>query len=503
MSVSTVSGQSALAIQQLVAMRAQFDDLQRQLSTGQKSSTYAGLGLNRGVTVSLNAQLAAISGYDSTIGNVGTRISLMNTALGQMTSITSNVKAAMVQANTTGAGNGNGPSVAQQTAQSSLDQLLGLLNTQAAGRYLFSGRATDQPAVETTDHILNGNGSQAGLKQLISERTQADLGASGLGRLVISQPSSTDVSVAEDSTSPFGLKLASVTSNLTNATVSSPTGAPASLDIDLSGGNPNAGETVSLRFNLPDGTSQNLTLTATNSATPSAGQFTIGATSADTALNLQNAVTAGITTLGATSLTAASAVAASNDFFDADLNNPPQRVNGPPFDTATGMTAGTAANSVVWYTGEPGTGPARATATARIDTSLSVSYGARANEQGFRDIVQNIATLAAVPISASDPNAAQLSSALNQRLNVNLSGVPGAQTITNIATDLASAQTAMKAASDRHSQTSATLGDFLQSIEGVSSEQVGTELLALQTRMQAAMQTTAMLFQTSLVNYLK
>jgi flagellar hook-associated protein 3 FlgL len=244
-------------------------------------------------------------------------------------------------------------------------------------------------------------------------------------------------------------------------------------------------------------------LTATNGATPSAGQFTIGATSADTALNLQNAVTAGITTLGATSLTAASAVAASNDFFDADINNPPQRVNGPPFDTATGMTAGTAANSVVWYTGEPGTGPARATATARIDTSLSVSYGARANEQGFRDIVQNIATLAALPISASDPNAAQLSSALNQRLNINLSGVPGAQTITNIATDLASAQTAMKAASDRHSQTSATLGDFLQSIEGVSSEQVGTELLALQTRMQAAMQTTAMLFQTSLVNYIK
>jgi hypothetical protein len=60
----------------------------------------------------------------------------------------------------------------------------------------------------------------------------------------------------------------------------------------------------------------------------------------------------------------------------------------------------------------------------------------------------------------------------------------------------------MKAASDRHSQTSATLGDFLQSIQGVSNEQVGTELLALQTRMQASMQTTAMLFQTSLVNFL-
>jgi flagellar hook-associated protein 3 FlgL len=503
MSVSTVGGRSGQAIQDLVAMRTQFDDLQRQISTGQKSSNYAGLGLSRGVTVSLNAQLSAISGYDSTIQNVGTRIDLMNTALGQMTSITSNVKGAMVQANTTGLGNGTGPSTAQQTAQSSLDQLLGLLNTQAGGRYLFSGRATDTPAVETTDHILNGNGTQAGLKQLISERTQADLGADGLGRLVISQPSPTDVSVAEDSTSPFGLKLASVTSNLTNAVPTGPAGTPASLDIDLSGGNPNAGDTISLRFNLPDGTSQNLTLTATNSATPGAGQFSIGATPADTALNLQNAITAGVTTLGATSLTAASAVAASNDFFDADVDNPPQRVDGPPFDTATGMVAGTAANSVIWYTGEPGSDPARSTSTARVDSSLSVSYGARANEQGFRDIVQNVATLAAVSISPSDPNAATLSTSLNQRLTTNLSGPPGAQTLTNIATDLSSAQVAMKAATERHQQTSATLGDFLQSIEGVSNEEVGTELLALQTRMQASMQTTAMLFQTSLVNYLK
>src|SRR5215470_19955336 len=59
MSVSSIGAQSALIMQQLVQMRSQFDDLQRQLGTGQKSATYAGLGINRGVTVSLNAQLAA------------------------------------------------------------------------------------------------------------------------------------------------------------------------------------------------------------------------------------------------------------------------------------------------------------------------------------------------------------------------------------------------------------------------------------------------------------
>jgi hypothetical protein len=43
---------------------------------------------------------------------------------------------------------------------------------------------------------------------------------------------------------------------------------------------------------------------------------------------------------------------------------------------------------------------------------------------------------------------------------------------------------------------------MLQQIEGVSQEQVAAEILALQTRLQASLQTTARLYQTSLVNYL-
>jgi len=259
MSVSSIGAQSALIMQQLVQMRSQFDDLQRQLGTGQKSATYAGLGINRGVTVSLNAQLSAISGYDNTIDNVMARINLMNTALGNMIDITTTVKSAMVQAN--GVSNGSGALVAQQTGQSSLDQLLALLNAQAGDRYLFSGRATNTPAVETLDHIMNGDGARAGLKQLIFERNQADLGIDGLGRLTIGG-SGNSVQVDEQATS-FGLKLASITSTVTGATVSGPTGSPASESIDFSAAAPNPGETVTLRFNLPEGTSENLTLTAT------------------------------------------------------------------------------------------------------------------------------------------------------------------------------------------------------------------------------------------------
>jgi flagellar hook-associated protein 3 FlgL len=500
MSVSSIGAQSQLAIQQLVQMRTQFDDLQRQLSSGQKSATYAGLGLNRGITVSLNAQMSAIDGFNDTIDNVMTRINLMNTALTNMTKISSTVKSAMVQAN--GVSDGSGATIAQQTAQSSLDQLLGLLNTQAGDRYLFSGRATDTPPVETLDHILNGDGARAGLRQLIAERNQADLGIDGLGRLAISAPTATSVAVAEDSTSPFGFKLASITSNAAGATATPPSGSPASMSIDFSTA-PNPGETVTLRFNLPDGTSQNLTLTATTNSPPGANQFTIGTDGPTTAANFQTALTGAIGKLAGTALTAASAVSASNDFFSADTNNPPQRVGGsPPFYAAAGMTPGTAANTVIWYTGEPGTDPARSTATARIDQSLSVSYGARANEDGIRTLVQNVATLAAVQISPSNPNGVGLSSALDQRLTVNL-GAPGTQTIADIETDLATAQTSLTAAKSRHQQTSTTLNSFLQQIDGVSNEEVGAQLLTLQTRMQASMQVTSMLFQTSLVNYLK
>ncbi len=81
-----------------------------------------------------------------------------------------------------------------------------------------------------------------------------------------------------------------------------------------------------------------------------------------------------------------------------DAANPPQRVDGPPFDTATGLVDGTAANTVMWYTGEAGSQSARTTASARVDQSISVNYGLRANEEGIRWQMQNIAALAAISL---------------------------------------------------------------------------------------------------------
>ena len=498
MSVSGIGSQSALAIQQLLAMRSQFDDLQRQLSTGQRADTYAGVGVNRGLTVSLRTQLSALGGYGDTIANVNTRISLMTSALGRMADIGNTVRSSAGLVSTTS----STPGGIQQTAQASLDELLGLLNTEVGSRYLFSGNATDTSPVPSLDVLLNGDGTRAGLRALIDERTKADLGADGLGRLDVDRPNATTVSLGEDVASPFGLKLASASANLTNGSVSGPTGAPASLSLAFSGV-PAAGDTVTLRFDLPDGSSETLTLTATADSPPGPNQFTIGADATMTADNLEASLTAAIGKLAGGALAAASAVAASDQFFAGDLNNPPQRIVGPPFETATGFTAGSAADTVIWYTGETGSSPARASATARVDEALTISYGVRADETGIRNLLRDVATLAAVQIPATDPNAAARSAALNQRVATSLSGASGEQTVSHIVTELATAAGSMNAAKERHEQTRATLEEYLQQIQNVTPEEVGARILALQTRMQATMQTSAMLFQTSLVNYLR
>jgi hypothetical protein len=156
----------------------------------------------------------------------------------------------------------------------------------------------------------------------------------------------------------------------------------------------------------------------------------------------------------------------------------------------------------MWYTGEDGSDPARGTATARVDSSISVSYGLRANEQGIRWIVQNMATLAAVTFPPTDPNSTARAAALNQRVGVNLDVPAGTQKVEDIESEIAGAQTTLKTASDRHQQTKSALSDLLDQIEGVPDEQVASEILALQTRLQASLQTTSLLYKTSLVNYI-
>jgi flagellar hook-associated protein 3 FlgL len=612
---------TSILSQSVTTIKNQLTTLQAQLTTGTKSTTYAGMGVNEGFAIAARAQIGNISAFSATMNNVNTSIQVANTALQGLVDLGTTVQTGANSSNQTL--NSAGQTSAQQTASSQLASMLGILNLQSGDRYLFSGNAINTPPTATVDQILNGTTTQAGLKQVISERAQAD-GTTGLGRLVIASPTPTSVSVAEDAAgSPFGLKFNAVSSSLTGATVAGPSGSPAGVSIDLGATNPNPGDSVSFTFNLPDGTTGSFSLTASSANPPPSGSFSIGATSTATAANLNAALNTAIGTLANTSLVAASAVEAGNDFFNtagtstgsavsnqattpgpvtgatllsgaagtdslsssfaagdtitvngtpitfvtsgaqgnqlnitdsvqtllskidsitgtstpstisggaitlhtdnaaslsvsssnsaafaalgfsgtATAPVPPLRVGGSPLGSATSLVSGTA-NTIQWYTGNSGPGSARSTATARVDQSITVQYGMQANEAAIRSQLQSIAVFAAVTTSPTGANSAAQVQALSFRTAQNLSKLPGQQTIQDIQSDLATAQETMKDAASRQTQTQSTLQNIIDQTENASPDQVASQILALQTSLQASYQTTSILSQLTLTKFL-
>jgi len=643
MAINSIGFNNSLFGQAVQNLNSQLTNLSTQLATGEKSTTYSGMGSNEGFAIAARSQLSNISAFTNTITNVNTSIDAANTALQSFSNIITTVQGDA--ASTPQDLNNTGQTIGQQNALAEFSSLAGILDTQAGDRFLFSGSAINTPAVADSNTILNGSGTQAGLKQVIAERAQAD-GTTGLGRLVITAPTvaaPTTVSVAEDvAGSPFGLKLSSVSSTLTGATVTGPSGSPNGISITLGATNPNPGDQITVNFNLPDGTTDSVQLTASNTTPAPANSFAIGTTPALTAANLNTALNTAIGTLANTSLVAASAVEAGHDFFDpsssatgtvADnqlatpapitsatllsgtapsdsltsgfangdsinvngttitFSGSPNSLSSPPYNinpatstvgnlltaidsitgtstpstvsggvvtlntdnaanfsitasstdpnaqaalAALGFGAGNAAttttasgttisavqpplrvgpgspptslvngsaDTVAWYTGNSSPNP-RASSSAQIDSGITVNYGAQANEQAIRQALEGVAVFAAVSFSPTATNSPAQAAALSTRIATNLTPQPGQQTISDIQTDFAAAQIQMQSATARQTQTQTMLQNLVDQTETISTDQVASQILQLQTTLSASYQTTSILAGLSLTKFL-
>jgi hypothetical protein len=484
-----------------VSLRATLTDLQRQLATGKKADSYGGLGFDRRTSLDFRARMANIDGYLKNIDNATLRLSVMN----QTTSSLSKLALDGVASTLPGGYNPgtNGLTNAQVIADGALKQTIDALNADVNGRYLFSGRSTDTQPVVPYDVILNGDTSHAGLKQLISERQQADLGATGLGRTTLSNVG-TNVTLAEEAAGlPFGIKISGASSTGGNIASTYNAVSPASASFDVNT-QPVDGDTVSIGLSYPDGTTKTLTLTARTALNSGSTEFEfqIGATPAGTAANLNALLQTQIQKEAATTLSAASAEVAANDFFAGSPSNPPVRVAGPPFNTATATTPGTAANTVIWYRGDDTSTSARGTATAQVDATQTVATGAQANEQAFRTMMAQFGALAAQSFPSGNQYSQDRYEAMVQRVHDNLTFPPGNQSIDNIGTELALATTAIQSAKERNGALKSLLQDNVDSVENASTEDVAASILALQTRLQASYQVTSILSQLSLTKYL-
>lgn len=501
-SISGLTSSAVIQAQTLVTMQKQMNDLSLQLSTGKLTQNYAGLGIDRGLDVNVRAAMSRLGSYEDVITTVNTRVQLQTTSLEQIRTLQQDMRSSMLPP-TDFTLTANGQTTAQIQAGSSFAEALDALNQRAGSTYLFSGSKTNTPATDSVDHIMNGNGTAAGFKQIVTERLQADQGADQRGRL--NQPTATgdSVTLSEQNSGPFGFKIAGASTTTAGATVSSPTGSPASLSVNLNGNNPADGDKITVQLNMPDGTQKTITLTASSETPTPAGSFAIGATADDTAANIAGALDGAIQTAGKTDLAAASAMAASNDFFNIDADHPPQRVSGTgPFYNATSLRDATATDTVRWYTGDDGTGDPRASMTARVDDAITVGYGVRGNEEAIRNAVQNFAVLAAVSFSGSDPDAQNRYVALTQRAGDNLATNPSKQQISAIETQIAGANVSANAAQKRIDDKKPILQGVLDGIENADPNEVGVKLLALQTQIQASMQTTALLSKLTLVNFM-
>lgn len=482
----------------LTDVREQATELQRQLGTGQRTETYGGLGSDRYTSLSVNERLSEVSNYTSTIDLVNIRLDVADLSLNRIAEIVGETRSEALPG--VFKLQGNGQTIEQTSALLRFDETVALLNARADGRYIFGGHAIDEAPVEPSDVILNGSVGRDGLKTLISERQAADLGPLEQGRLTTTA-TATDLTLSEDGAHPFGLKLSGFSTSIPGATATGPAGAPQTGNLAFGVTQPDDGDTLAVSFVLPDGTETELILSAT-SGTPGPDEFEIGATIADTITNLDGALEAGLQNLAATELSAASALTASTSFFDGTEASPPLRVDGPPFDTATALIAGTTDNTVVWYKGANVSGNPRTSASAAIDDGQRVNYGLEANEEAFRQTLQNIGAFAAETFDetvATDPDRYQ---ALRERVGRGLNFPPGVQKVDDVRIQIGVSRATIGKALERHLDDSAMLEELKSRIEGIDTTEVAAELLSLRTRLEASYSASGIISRLSLANFL-
>lgn len=301
----------------------------------------------------------------------------------------------------------------------------------------------------------------------------AAVSASNLGRLSVSS-TSTSVSVKglEPSSPAHGFRITSAEAqssvfppSSTLPIVTQIAGPPSSLSVQFDVV-PTAGDKVTFTLTEPSGKQREVTLEAV-SGRAGPGQFTIG------------------------------------------VDTPPG--SGIQTTTANFEQAMTRALASVAAQAE---GNPRQSVSAAVEDNGRVDYGMQANEMGYLRMIRSFAALSIETypevVAATDPNSIDLNpararfDALASRQASQLSEARNNErgSVEMVTMELGVAQANLLAASERHTNYKAQLQNLLSEAETVNKEDIAMQLLALQTRLQASYQATAMVSQLSLVNFL-
>jgi flagellar hook-associated protein 3 FlgL len=400
-------------------MQERMAELQMQLGTGQKSSTLAGMGNDLPLSLSVRSRLSRIEGYSANIETLNLRLDFLDNAMSRFDEIEGEARNSAL-AGQYGTGDINMATL-PDLSRARFDEVVTLLNSDVAGRYLFGGKVTDKAPLPSTQVLLEGEGGRAGFRTVVGERKAADAGADGLGRLMTEHTAgTTTVNLTEDGIHPFGLKLSNISTSapVTAVTINdvgaSPVAVPQRGDTAGITFEPapaaqiGAGQTVTLGFTLPDGGEAQIVLTAITAADGPAnpGEFVIGADAEATAASFKTALDLGIKEVVGTEGAAASTFAAAENFFNG-AGEPVLRVDGNPA-TATSLRLATPVDTVMWYSGESpaisAEGLGRLEVSTAADTATLAERVPVSPEHGFQVTGVSASTAnIATSFTAGDP----------------------------------------------------------------------------------------------------
>ncbi len=162
MSVSSINYGTSVLGQSVQNLNNQLTTLSTRLSTGVKSQTYAGMGVNEGFAIAARAQLSNITAFGDTMTNVNTIISAANTALQTLSTIGGQIQSAA--AGTPASLDNTGQTVAQENAASELSSMVGILR--------LPGGSLVRPSIQRFDcaRLTRGQVPGTSLKNCRSSR---------------------------------------------------------------------------------------------------------------------------------------------------------------------------------------------------------------------------------------------------------------------------------------------------------------------------------------------
>ncbi len=469
-----------------------------QLSTGKKGESHSDYAMGGHIIAGIHQQNNQASGYLNAIDNVRPTMDMMYNNLERMKELSLSLRQDTVSLT-------NNPtpvakSALEARAKSHLEESISIYNSNISGKYLFSGRLSQQKPVENYTHIINGDAyGRAGLQQIVEERLQADLGTNSLGRLALTQTNSSTLTIAKDAEHDFGFNITSLRlPDLSLATIS---GNLNEITLDFSTMALSDGQKIDLSFELPNGETHRLSLIAQQTSNNEKYGFSIGNNANETMESFKATITNALTEIASTQLSAASMYVSGQNFFDP--SRPVQRISGNDPYTATTFENATEDNTVLWYKGEIATetNPENRR-RLNIDENYAIGYAVSADELPLRENIMMGALLMVEKNITDSSDSFKRQVALSQYISQNIMPDDPNKGLSSSLSQFASILETTASLRQVHSDMMNFTEGLISEIETADINEVSVRILDIRTRLEASYKLTSILSEMSLVNYL-